>query len=68
MHFSSNRRKLPAILWLGYETMVYVLLYHQPLTCGGRIISVQHSHYHGCWCPDSLRRQDISTRDIDYVE
>ena len=24
--------------------------------------------YHGCWCPGSLRRQDISSHDIDYVE
>ena len=23
--------------------------------------------YHGCWCPGSLRRQDISTHDIEYV-
>ena len=22
----------------------------------------------GCWCPGSLRRQDISSHDIDYVE
>ena len=22
--------------------------------------------YHGCWCPDSLHHQDISTHDIDY--
>ena len=26
---------------------------------------VQHSQYHGCWCPGSLRHQDISTRDIE---
>ena len=24
--------------------------------------------YHGCWCPDSLRCQDISSHDIDYTE
>ena len=36
--------------------------------CGNWINSVQHSKYHGCWCPGSLRRQDISTHDIDYVE
>ena len=23
---------------------------------------------HGCWCPGSLRRQDVSSHDIDYVE
>ena len=39
-----------------------------PLACGDRINSVQHCKYHGCWCPGSLRRQDISTHDIDYVE
>ena len=27
-----------------------------------------HSQYHGCWCPGSLHRQDISSHDIDYVE
>ena len=32
------------------------------------MIPVQLSQYHGSWCPGSLRRQDISTRDIDYVE
>ena len=26
-----------------------------PLTCGGRIDSVQHSKYHGCWCPGQKR-------------
>ena len=39
-----------------------------PLMCGDRIIPVQHSQYHGWWCPGSLRRQDTSTHDIDYVE
>ena len=24
--------------------------------------------YHGCWCPGSLGRQDISSHDIDNVE
>ena len=28
----------------------------------------QLGQYHGCWCPGSLRRQDISSHDIDYVE
>ena len=37
-------------------------------TCGDRIILVQHSQYHGCWGPGSLRRQDISTNDIYYVD
>ena len=35
--------------------------------CGNQINLVQHSKY-GCWCPGALRRQDISTHDIDYVE
>ena len=39
-----------------------------PLTCGDRVISVWLGQYHGCWCPGSLRRQDISSHDIDYVE
>ena len=39
-----------------------------PLKCGDRINAVQHCQYHGCWCPGSLRRQDISTHDTDYVE
>ena len=29
---------------------------------------MQQSKYHGCQCPGSLRRQDISTHGIDYVE
>ena len=37
------------------------------LNVQGRINSVQHSQCHGSWCPGSLRRQDISTHDIDYV-
>ena len=36
--------------------------------CGDQINSIQHNEYHGCWCPGSLRHQDISTCDIDYVE
>ena len=27
-----------------------------------------NSQYHGCWCPGSLRRQDISSYDIDLVK
>ena len=33
-----------------------------------RVISVWLGQYHGCLCPGSLRRQDISSHDIDYVE
>ena len=33
-----------------------------------RVISVKLGQYHGCWWPGSLRRQDISSHDIDYVE
>ena len=39
-----------------------------PLTCWDRVISVWLGQYHGCWCPGSLRCQDISSHDIDYVE
>ena len=36
---------------------------------GDRINSVQHSLYHGYWCPRCLHCQDIiSTHDIDFVE
>ena len=38
------------------------------LNIQGRINSVQHSQYHGDWCPGSLRRQDISTNDIHNAE
>ena len=36
--------------------------------CGDRVNSVYLGQYHGCWCPGSLRRQDISSHDIDYIE
>ena len=39
-----------------------------PLTCGDRVISVYPGQYHGYWCTGSLRRQDISSHDIDYVQ
>ena len=38
------------------------------LTCRDRVISVSLGQYQGYWCPGSLRRQDISSHDIDYVE
>ena len=34
--------------------------------CGDRGILFLLGQYHGCWCPDSLSHQDISTHDIDY--
>ena len=38
-------------------------------TCTGTEVSQFNlSQYHGWWCPGSLRRQDISSHDIDYVE
>ena len=49
----------------------YLVLFdilYQPLKCGDRIIPVQHSQYHGCWCSGSLRHQEISTHYIDYVK
>ena len=27
-----------------------------------------YNEYNGCWGPGSLRHQNISTRDIEYVE
>ena len=38
-----------------------------PLTLNDPI-SVWLGQYHGCWCTGSLRRQDISSHDIDCVE
>ena len=38
------------------------------ITCRDRVNSVYLGQYHGCWCPGSLRRQDISSHDIDYIE
>ena len=38
------------------------------LNVRGQVISVKLGQYHGCWCPGSLRRQDSSSNDIDYVE
>ena len=38
------------------------------LTSWERMNPVQQSKYHGFWCPGSLRRQDISVYDIDYVK
>ena len=36
--------------------------------CGDQVISVKLGQYHGCWCSGSLRRQDISSHDTDYIE
>ena len=41
---------------------------YQPLTFGDLINSVQHSKYHSCWCPGSLRRQGNRTHNIDYIK
>ena len=30
--------------------------------------TIELSQYHGCWFPSSLRRQDISNHDIEYVK
>ena len=49
-------------------TLWYNVTVCYPLTCGDRVISVWLCQYHGCWCPGSLRRQDISSHDIDYVQ
>ena len=29
--------------------------------------SIELGQYHGCWCPGSLRRQDINSHDIEYA-
>ena len=38
------------------------------LTCGNLIIQVQYGKFQVSWCPGSLRRQDLSSHGIDYVE
>ena len=48
--------------------MDWNLMHDEPLTCVDQVISVWLGQYHGCWCPGFLRRQDISSHDIDYVE
>ena len=53
---------LKPYLALIYKRMMRYLIY------GNRIIPVQYSQYRGCWCPGSLRHQDISTHDIDYKQ
>ena len=30
-------------------------------------ILVKHTQYDGCWCPSSMRLQDISIHDIHYI-
>ena len=65
MHYSSTggcRQGNGLIIdWSWTFTLIKTLAH------GGRIIPVQHNQYHGCWWPGSLRRQDISTHDIDYI-
>ena len=53
-------------IWVNYGCTVTAGTIN-PL-CRDRVNLVQHSKYHGCWCPGPLRREDISIRDIDYVE
>ena len=50
--------------------LVYVLMTRSQgtlLTLNVRVPSYL-GQYHGFWCPGSLRRQDISSHDIDYIE
>ena len=74
---SATKTKVIEPLSTMFQVMAYfsfepILCYHQldvghfvlAFLCGKRINSVLHSQYHGCWCPGSLRRQDISTNDI----
>ena len=39
-----------------------------PNVRGTEFSRFQLGRYHGCWCPGSLRHQDISSHNIDYVE
>ena len=54
-----------------YEYIFYnlkTIKYVNPNPNPNRVISVKIGQYHGCWWPGSLRRQDISSHDIDYVK
>ena len=54
----------------GFPTQIwcFFIVGLSKLTCGDRVISVWLGQNHGCWCPGSLRRQDISSHDIDNIE
>ena len=74
-HVSKRGHRWPGITSSFFTfTAILVQLYGCPstsetlLTCGNRVISVLLGQYHGCWCPGSLRRQDISSHDIEYIE
>ena len=58
---------VPALITIIFEHVAIVGCFYCG-NCRDRINSVQHNKYHGCWCPDILRYQDIGTHDIDYVE
>ena len=58
----------PVLCTLCAQQFSYKKFHDLTFNVWGRVISVWLGQYHGCWCPGSLRRQDISSHDIDYVE
>ena len=68
---ASSRLPQPSItqisLKITYLNFQSNLQWANPLTCGDQINLVWLGQYHGCWCLGSLRRQDISSHDINYV-
>ena len=60
---------IPRPQWDKPKNHVWEMIWYMPGNGGlnpWRVISVQLGQYHGCWCPGSLRRQDINSHDIDY--
>ena len=63
-----NRRSGQYMLEIGRPANVAEDVSIGELNLNMRANLVQHSQYHGYWCPGFLRPQDISTHGIDYVE
>ena len=49
----------------------FILIWHRYLKSllkWDQDLHILHSQYHGCWCPGDVRRQGISSHDIDLVK
>ena len=68
MYFHTPFQQLDNNSLAGFSILINTKINFLTLNVRDRINSVQHIQYHGCWCPDSWRRQDISTHVINYVE
>ena len=70
MHICVTRPQWVKPLMCGKCYMLYMMTSSNGNICNvtGPLWGVQHSKYHGCWCPGSLHCQAISSNDIDYVE